>query len=128
MNLIRQTLTVVASLWIVASCTRLTYYENDLENPFTLTQDSVRRNRIERRVESPTQRTCQDLRLILLVQVRGIDTIYYKRYSSWGYTEWELEEPSSILTMIPQKTLKSFGCTTNTVGNTLDGEVAEYKR
>jgi hypothetical protein len=39
-----------------------------------------------------------------------------------------LEEPSSILTMIPQKTLKSFGCTTNTVGNTLDGEVAEYKR
>jgi hypothetical protein len=34
-----------------------------------------------------------------------------------------LEEPSSILTMIPQKTLMSFGCTTNTVGSTLDGKV-----
>jgi len=127
MNLIRQTLKVVASLWIVASCTRLTSFENDLENPFILTQDSVRRNRIERRVENPIAHTCQDLRLILLVQVRGIDTIYYKRYSSWGYTEWELEEPSSILTMIPQKTLKSFGCTTSTVGNTLDGEVTKQK-
>ena len=128
MNLIRLTFKVVASLWIVASCTRLTSFENDLENPFILTQDSVRRNTITRSVESPIQPTCQDLRLILLVQVRGIDTIYYKRYSSWGYTEWELPSPSSILTMIPQKTLKSFGCTTNTVGNTLDGEVAEYKR
>ena len=128
MNLIRQTLKVVAGLWIVASCTRLTSFENDLENPFILTQDSVRRNTITRSVESPTQHTCQDLRLILLVQVRGIDTIYYKRYSSWGYTEWESPNPSSILTTIPQNILMSFGCTTNTVGSTLDGEVTKQKR
>ena len=125
MNLIRLTLKVVASLWIVASCTRLTSFENDLENPFISIQDSVRRNTITRSVENQTAHTCQDLRLILLVQVRGIDTIYYKRYSSWAYTEWESPNPSSILTMIPQNILMSFGCTTNTVGSTLDGKVVK---
>lgn len=123
MNFLRQICLAVASIWIVASCTRLTSFENDLENPFILTQDSVRRSRIEGLTENPTRHTCQDLRLILLVQVRGIDTIYYKRYSSWAYTEWESPNPSFILTTIPQKTLMSFGCTTNTVGSTLDGKV-----